>query len=199
MDKLVKYDEAAGKLAGYNETLDTLKEGTEVAKFLQRHHNEIGQNVSKLALAAENQSLLQRLFPGKLDKVFSDAKIREATTELAFRHAALELSAKSKMEAVEEQCQSMVRLVKVHHRTQFTQFVTDAFEKLRQDIDEKMKRSLEASEEKYNTYLRFKELPTAEIYLRHLLATEENYVAWLRKLLDNFQSIVDEKVRQYQL
>ncbi len=176
----------------YQESFPILEEGAEVAEFLQDHHREIGDQVTQLALAAENQSLLSRLFPTRLEKVFVDAKVQAATTELAFRHAALELSAKSKMEAVEEQCQNMIRTVKAHHRAQFARFVTTAYQDLQDDVFDKMKRHLESSKKRYELYEEYKELPTGKVFLKHIHSSEEDFFDWLESLMDYFRAITDE-------
>ncbi len=187
------------ELDHYEEHFPAVQDSNEIAEFLKKHHHEVSKKVSKLALARENQSLLRRLFPTDLDKVFADAKVQAATTELSFRHAALELSAKSKMEAVEEQCQVMVRMVKSHHRAEFAKFVTEAYLRLSEDVDQKTKRHLEGSRKRYETYEEFKDLPVGATYMKHITAADDKFFRWLEKLLENFRSIADEKVRQYRL
>jgi hypothetical protein len=177
-----------------NSSLDERINEPEFRDLVQQHHAIVGDRVT--GYMTNNFTLIERFFTKKnLVKLMDDAKLKEAQTEIAFRHRTLELATTFKYKVLEEKYDNWLRVVRTEYRTQFTLFVTEKRKQLDEVFLEKRATFMQDIAREYDLNAQYQHIPNlAQNHLKSIEKRTNDYFAWLDKLLDNFMDIVDAKV-----
>ncbi len=146
-----------------------------------------------------NYTLAERLFSHRpLSKLITNVKLREAETEMEFRHELLKLSSTFKLQAINEKYDIMLKSIKVDMREKFSAFVTAKQANLRETITCEQDRFLTGTKEKYDKLAACASYPSlAARYEQSIEKEVERYFDWLDKLMDSFMKITEEKLKEY--
>jgi len=169
----------------------------DLEEVLQDNHRIVGDRIS--GYMKNNFSLLERFVSKrKLAMLVSDSIIREAKTEIEFRHRLLLLASDFKLEIIREKYDNWLKVIKVEYRQKFTAFVTERQEELRRTILKKRDNFIEDMESQYLRAERISHIPTLHQQLINQLEKEsKDYFTWQDSLMTNFMDIVKEKIDQY--
>lgn len=178
-------------------SLDNKIQEKEFQDLLQKNHKVVGQKVT--GLLQQNFSLVEKFFTKRdLSKLVNNANLKEAQTEVDFRHNLLSLSADFKLQALTEKYDNWLKVIKVEYRQQFTAFVTEREQQLRKTIYEKRANFLVDIRKEYEQLEENKDLPNVYNTLKAQIDLEtREYVAWLNSLIQNFMSISEQKISDY--
>lgn len=159
---------------------------------LEQNHDQISAEVREYY--ARNWSLIERVFPNKLRRLITEAKLRTAGSELEFRHRLLQLATDAKLDGIREKYDNWLRVVKVNFRQQFATYVTMQREELGRVIKERQENYLILSREKAALYEKYKDAPAAERFRQAMEAEDDRFFTWIDEILANFEHIVEEKI-----
>jgi hypothetical protein len=177
-----------------NSSLDERINEPEFKDLVQQLHAIVGDRVT--GYMTKNFTLIERFVTKKnLVKLMDDEKLKEAQTEMDFRHRVLKLATEFKFKALEEKYDRWLQVIKLEYQSQFIAFVTEKQAQLRKCLDEKEADFFRDIRNKYERYEKNKDIPTlAANYLSYIQTQENEYFVWLQKLLDEFKRIADAKV-----
>jgi len=167
----------------------------ELEDVLKSTHTEVSHQVKEFM--RREVGLIGRLFPGKMQRLLTDAQLMNAKTELEFRHKLLELHVDFNLAALNEKYETYLKVIKVEFRQQFIAFVTQRQEQLRREIEERRKAYVTDDTERWTFYQQHQDLPSAQYYWQSIQDETAKYFEWLSKLLTDFQNIVDERIHSY--
>lgn len=163
---------------------------------LQRNHFEISERVA--GYFRQEVPLLRMFFPTKLQKLVKDAELREAKTELEFKQALLSRAIDFELEAIHEKYEVWAKVLKVQFRFQFSEFVTAREAELRQTIDQRREGYLEGAQKRQELYEKYRGLQAAEHFRNSIETEDQEYFLWLDRILTNFRSIVEERIKKFE-
>jgi hypothetical protein len=169
---------------------------SDVLLVINGHHVAVSQNLA--AFYSRRKSWLARLFPSALDRVIADAQLRQAKTECDLNERLLALATDMKYESCREVGDAWVKSLKVGVREQFTGFVTERYEAMKNTIEARRVKFGDYMRERYRTLESYGDLPELASGYRGSMDREiEQYFDWLDQLLASFRSVIDEKVGEY--
>ncbi len=175
--------------------LTQVRASMELEDVLKSNHEQISQQIQEFM--RREVGLIERLFPGKMQRLVKETQLLNAKTELEFRHKLLELHVEFNLAALNEKYETYLKVIKVEFRQQFIAFVTQRQQQLRREIDERRKDYLGDDTERWNFYQEHQNLPSAQLYWNSIQEETMNYFTWLNRLLNDFQNIIDEKIKSY--
>ena len=178
-------------------SLDNKIQEKDFQDLLQKNHQVVGSKVT--GLLQQNFSIVEKFFTKRdLAKLVNNANLQEAKTEIDFRHNLLSLSADFKLQALTEKYDDWLKVIKVEYRQQFTAFVTERQEQLRQTIYTRRATFLKDIRKEYETLEENKDLPTVYAPLKAQIELETGeYFSWLNSLMKNFMDITEQKISDY--
>ena len=163
---------------------------------LAQNHEVISERVR--GYYQRKYGLIGRLFPGQIQRMINEGKLNEARTELEFTTGLLNLSVQFKLDAIEEKYQTWLRVIKVNYREQFYGFVTSKVKALQETILEREDEFFNLMRRRHALIEKNKDMPRmVEIYRKKIEKEQEAYFEWLECLMEDFQSIVKEKISNY--
>ncbi len=175
--------------------LERVKAAAELEDVLRANHDQISSEVREFA--RREVGLLGRLFPSTMARLFSDHELLNAKTELEFRHKLLQLHVDFQLATLNEKYETYLKVIKVEFRQQFIDFVTRRQQMLRRAIDERRQDYVRDDEARWKFYQEHKDLPSGTYYWQSIQEETIAYFEWLNKLMNDFQNIVDEKIKSY--
>lgn len=178
-----------------HDALERVKAHVELEDVLKSNHEKVSIEVRDFA--RREVGLLGRLFPNKMARLFNEQELLNAKTELEFRHRLLQLHVDFQLATLNEKYETWLKVIKVEFRQQFIAFVTQRQQQLRREVDERRKDYVRDDKERWAFYEEHKDLPAGEYYWQSIQEETVNYFDWLNKLMKDFQSIVDEKIKSY--
>lgn len=175
---------------------DPASVASDVLLVINGHHVRLSQQLA--AYYDRKKSWLTKIFPTALDRVLADSQLRQAKTECALNERLLALATEMKYEACREVGEAWVKSLRVGVREQFIVFVTERFQSLKNTIEARRKEFGLYMRDRYKTRETYRDMPElSERYKESMDREIEQYFAWLDQLLSGFQSIIDQKLGEY--
>lgn len=161
------------------------------------HHVEVSRSLADYY--ARKRSLLVRLFPTKLDKVLQDSQLGQAKTDADLNERMLKLACDLKLAACIETGDAWLKSLKIGVRQRFNDFVTERYASLQATVERRRVEFGEHVRGRYRTLESYRDMPALAAQYEESIGREvESYCIWLDQLLENFRSIVDEKITHYE-
>jgi len=140
------------------------------------------------------EKLTNRTMYKQVQEVKQNLFKESAHYRLAFYKTMLD----TRLEYLNEHCNSVLKMVKGHYRLQASNFLMGKMEELSFLVRDKQFAFLEMMKGKYAYSESLTGFPSMkQNYLSSIFREEENYLKFLDGLLDKFQNIVNEELRKY--
>lgn len=163
--------------------------------LLIRNSAEIDDRTKDLLLV--NKTLIQKLFPGKMDKMVSEMQRNTIQTAMDFRLNLYKMSTQFRLEALREKYNAALMTIRGQYREQVSDFMMSKLEELHIKVDVKQRSFIEFAKAKYDYAKKQGGYPTLqEIYLKNIHEESLGYLTFLHRQIKNFESIIDEQIER---
>ena len=159
---------------------------------------EIDPETRRLML--ENRTLLRQLFPNKTDKLIDQMKHNMIRSSSEFRLNLYKLNADFWLDNAHEHMTSALKMTKAEYRERVSAFMMLKLEQLAREVKTRQFNFIEMAKEKMDYARSLNGYPEIQRgYLTIIQTEQQEYLEFLQRLIRQFQSIVDEEIKNYRI
>jgi hypothetical protein len=163
--------------------------------LLLRNAGEIDERTKDLLI--KNRSLIQQLFPSKMDKMVMEMQRNTIQSAMDFRLNLYKMSTQFRLESLREKYNSALMTIRGHYREQVSDFMMSKLEELHVKVDVKQRSFIEFAKEKYDYAKLQAGYPSLQaLYLNNINEESQGYLNFLHRQITNFESIIDEQIEK---
>lgn len=150
-------------------------------------------------LLVKNRTLIQRLFPGKMDRMVMEMQRNTVQNAMEFRLNLYKMSTQFRLEALREKYNAALMTIRGHYREQVSEFMMGKLEELHSKVDVKQRNFIEFAKAKYDYAKLQGGYPSLQaLYLKNINDESQGYLTFLHRQITNFESIIDEQIERIQ-
>jgi hypothetical protein len=162
-----------------------------------RNAGEIDERTKDLLLV--NKTLIQQLFPSKMDKMVMAMQRNTIQTAMEFRLNLYKMSTQFRLEALREKYNAALMTIRGYYREQVSEFMMGKLEELHIKVDAKQRSFIEFAKAKYDNAKLQSGYPTLQaLYLKSINEESIGYMTFLHRQIQNFESIIDEQIKRFE-
>lgn len=139
-----------------------------------------------------NRGLVMRIFPGKTQRLILEKERLMVGTMLEFRLNLLRLSTQFKMEATRDRYDAALKGLKAQNRVEMIKFLISKFNELNQAVREGQLVGMQQINAMYHDAMVNERPDSRANLLQRARQREDRYLDVMDKLVDSFESILDE-------
>jgi len=163
--------------------------------LLLRNAAEVDDKTKDLLI--KNRTLIQQLFPSKMDKMVMEMQRNTIQNAMEFRLNLYKMSTQFRLEALREKYNAALMTIRGHYREQVSEFMMGKLEELHQKVDIKQRSFIEFAKAKYDYAKQQGGYPTLQqLYLNNIEEESKGYLTFLHRQIKNFESIIDEQIER---
>lgn len=164
--------------------------------LLLRNAEEIDNRTKDLLI--KNRTLIQQLFPSKMDKLVQEMQVNTIREAMEFRLNLYKMSTKFRLEALREKYNAALMTIRGHYREQVSEFMMGKLMELHQKVDVKQRGFIELSKSKYEFAKQQQGYPNIQaLYITHIDQEFIGFMTFLNRQVTNFESIIDEQIERF--
>lgn len=164
--------------------------------LLLRNAEEIDTRTKDLLI--KNRTLIQQLFPSKMDKLVQEMQVNTVHAAMEFRLNLYKMSTKFRLEALREKYNAALMTIRGHYREQVSEFMMGKLMELHQKVDIKQRGFIELAKSKYEYAKLQQGYPNIQaLYLSHIDTEFVGFMTFLGRQVSNFESIIDEQIEKF--
>jgi hypothetical protein len=165
--------------------------------LLLRNAGEIDDRTKDLLI--KNRTLIQQLFPSKMDKLVMEMQRNTVQNAMEFRLNLYKMSTQFRLEALREKYNAALMTIRGHYREQVSSYMMGKLEELHVKVDVKQRSFIEFAKAKYDYAKLQSGYPELQaIYLNNINEESLGYLTFLHRQITNFESIIDEQIERIQ-
>jgi hypothetical protein len=163
--------------------------------LLIRNAAEVDERTKDLLI--KNRTIIQQLFPSKMDKMIMEMQRNTIQNAMEFRLNLYKMSTQFRLEALREKYNAALMTIRGHYREQVSEFMMGKLEELHTKVDVKQRSFIEFAKAKHDYAKLQSGYPTIQaLYLKHIHLEEDGYLTFLHRQISNFESIIDEQIER---
>jgi hypothetical protein len=163
--------------------------------LLIRNAAEVDDRTKDLLI--KNRTLIQQLFPSKIDKMIIEMQRNTIQTAMEFRLNLYKMSTQFRLEALREKYNAALMTIRGHYREQVSEFMMGKLEELHTKVDVKQRSFIEFAKAKYDYAKLQSGYPSLQtLYLNNINEESIGYLNFLHRQITNFESIIDEQIER---
>lgn len=164
--------------------------------LLLRNAEEIDNRTKDLLI--KNRTLIQQLFPSKMDKLVQEMQANTIHAAMEFRLNLYKMSTKFRLEALREKYNAALMTIRGHYREQVSEFMMGKLMELHQKVDVKQRGFIELAKSKYEFAKQQQGYPNIQaLYINHIDKEFLGFMTFLNRQVTNFESIIDEQIERF--
>lgn len=197
-------------LTQQNDSKPPLKMNENTSNTMQQQNAETNQNLDLLLrnaaeiddktkdLLMRNRSLIQQLFPSRLDRMVMTMQRNTIQHAMEFRIHLYKLSTEFRLEALREKYNAALMSIRAHYRIAVYNFMMDKLSELHHNVNSKQRWFLSLAKSKVDNAKQLKGYPTLQSrYLNMIEREAEGFLNFLDKQVADFESIIDERIERF--
>lgn len=163
--------------------------------LLLRNAAEVDDRTKDLLI--KNRTLVQQLFPSKMDRMVMEMQRNTIQNAMEFRLNLYKMSTQFRLEALREKYNAALMTIRGHYREQVSEFMMGKLEELHQKVDIKQRSFIEFAKAKYDYAKQQHGYPSLQaLYLNNINEESQGYLTFLHRQIKNFESIIDEQIER---
>jgi len=163
--------------------------------LLLRNAGEIDERTKDLLI--KNRTLIQQLFPSKMDRMVMEMQRNTIQSAMDFRLNLYKMSTQFRLESLREKYNSALMTIRGHYREQVSEFMMGKLEELHTKVDVKQRSFIEFAKAKYDYAKLQSGYPSLQaLYLNNINEESQGYLNFLHRQITNFESIIDEQIER---
>jgi hypothetical protein len=163
--------------------------------LLIRNAGEIDDRTKDLLV--KNRTLIQRLFPSKMDRMVMEMQRNTVQNAMEFRLNLYKMSTQFRLEALREKYNAALMTIRGEYRVRVSEFMMGKLEDLHNVVDVKERAFIEFAKRKYDNAQLQSGYPSLQaLYLRNIDEQSLGYLNFLQRQITNFESIIDEQIER---
>jgi hypothetical protein len=164
--------------------------------LLIRNAGEIDERTKDLMLV--NKTLIQQLFPSRMDKMVMTMQRNTIQSAMEFRLNLYKMSTQFRLEALREKYNAALMTIRGQYREQVSEFMMGKLEELHIKVDAKQRSFIEFAKAKYDNAKLQSGYPSLQtLYLKNINDESIGYMTFLHRQIQNFESIIDEQIQRF--
>jgi hypothetical protein len=184
--------------AGNSQLQEPVKQTIQSLQGYLSDAQEIDPETRRLML--ENRTLLRQLFPNKTDKLIDQMKHNMIRSSSEFRLNLYKLNADFWLDNAREHMNSAMKMTKAEYRERVSAFMMLKLEQLAREVKTRQFNFIEMAKEKMDYARSLSGYPDIQRgYLMIIQTEQQEYLEFLQRLIRQFQSIVDEEIKNYRI
>lgn len=194
-------DSVAGQNRKVNLRIDeaakaTAQKADQNLDLLLRNADEIDAKTKDLLI--RNRTLVQALFPSKMDKLVHVMQTNTVQAAMDFRLNLYKLSVSFRLEALREKYNAALMTIRAMYREQVSDFMMNKLLELHQKVDQKQRSFIELAKSKYQYAAQQRDFPEIQtVYYNHITAEFNSFMIFLNRQVTSFESIIDEQIKNF--
>ncbi len=163
--------------------------------LLIRNAGEIDERTKDLLV--KNRSLIQRLFPSKMDRMVMEMQRNTVQNAMEFRLNLYKMSTQFRLEALREKYNAALMTIRGEYRVRVSEFMMGKLEELHTVVDVKERAFIEFAKRKYDNAQLQSGYPSLQaLYLKNIDEQSQGYLVFLQRQITNFENIIDEQIER---
>jgi hypothetical protein len=161
--------------------------------LLLRNAAEVDDRTKDLLI--KNRTIVQQLFPSKMDKMIMEMQLNTIQNAMEFRLNLYKMSTQFRLEALREKYNASLMTIRVEYRERVSEFMMGKLEELHTKVDIKQRCFIEFAKEKYDYAKKQQGYPSLQaLYLNIINEESQGYMTFLHRQIKNIESIIDEQI-----
>jgi|GEM_PF-6510742 hypothetical protein len=179
-----------------HELLAPVKKTDQNLDLLLRNTEEIDTHTKELMM--KNRSLIQQLFPSKMDKLVAEMQRNTIHTAMEFRLNLYKMSTEFRLEVLREKYNAALMTVRALYRQQVSEFMIARLMELHQVVDTNQRSFIEVAKNKYDFARQQSGYPEIQsIYLNQIGVELNGFMNFLGIQIASFENIMNEQIKKF--
>lgn len=173
------------------------KETNQNLDLLLRNATEIDDRTKDLLM--KNRSLVQRLFPSKMDSMVMEMQRNTIKHAMEFRLHLYQMSTQFRLEALREKYNAALMSIRGYYREQVSEFMMNKLAELHRKVDMRQREFLELAKSKMEYARDMQGYPTLQRrYLENIEKEAKGFMTFLQRQIESFENIIDEQIERFE-
>ena len=149
------------------------------------------------ALLARHQSMIMKLFPGKMQRLINEKDRLLVGEALDCRVRLLKLANEVRLEAMRDKYDCFLKAYKGHNRLMLTQIMMKYLVELQRTVREEEMKGFEQITVMYQNAATIPGQERQQAYIGQIRQREMNFMQMIARLMGSFESLIDENLPRF--
>lgn len=172
------------------------KEANQNLDLLLRNASEIDERTHHLLM--KNRTLIQKLFPNKMDRMVLEMQRNTIKEAMEFRMNLYKMSTQFRLEALREKYNASLMSIRGYYRAEVSRFMMQKLFELQANVDVKEREFLDMAKAKYDYAMTLQNYPALQVrYLENIQRGADGYLTFVLRQIIGFEQILDEQIERF--